>query len=163
MGARHAARPPHHTRRCPPPPGLPRPSVVEPTALGLTGNPIDVSAGVCLGVVCRDARPEPVARRLVEHLGGDVLGSRTPLSAEALNTKLPLWLPHVQAGLDAVARRALIARLSGDNPGVRIVTGRDEAFLRAACHEIVVIEGDAIVAQGAPNAVAALAEEGWAA
>lgn len=138
-------------------------TVVEPAALGLTGNPIDVSAGVCLGVVCRDARPEPVARRLVGHLGGDVLGSRTPLSAEALNTKLPLWLPHVQAGLDAVARRELIAQLSGDNPGVRIVTGRDEAFLRAACHEIVVIEGDAVVAQGAPNAVAALAEEGWAA
>ncbi|WP_297742763.1 ATP-binding cassette domain-containing protein [uncultured Tessaracoccus sp.] len=138
-------------------------SVVEPTALGLTGNPIDISAGVCLGIVCRDARPEPVARRLVGHLGGDVLPSGTPLSPDALATKRPLWLPHAQAGLDAVARRELIARLSGENPGVRIVTGRDENFLRAACHEIVVIEGGAIVAQGAPNAVAALAEEGWAA
>lgn len=147
---------PHRTAA----PGGVSSTIVEPGVLGLTGKSIELPAGICVGIVRRGARPEPIARLLVEHLGGDVVSSHARPRRPLPLTNRALWLPHAQAGLDALQRQELISSLTGETPGIRILTGRDEGFLQAVCQEIVVIEDDEVVAQGAPPAIAALMPEG---
>ena len=176
-------------------------TVIAAEALGLTGPPIEVRQGECVGIVHLDRRPEALARRLIALLpGGDVIPSQLPAtlglgaaattwerrhhlkagavlnrlptlhpralladlspgelaafrSALAADPETPLWLSHPQAGLDPRDRHTLAEDLRRLPAGTRVVTSRDVEFLVRACHRIIVIDGDHVVADGSPGAV----------
>lgn len=131
-------------------------TVIDPAAVGLTGRSLEVGATECLGLVDLSGRPEPLARRIIAHLGGRAVASHLPRAtrlARAHHDEVPLWLPHPQAGLDPVARQELAASLSGENPGPRLVTSRDPDFLARACRRIAVVDDGRVVAVGSPTAV----------
>lgn len=132
-------------------------TVVEAAAVGLSGRGLEVGAAECVGLIDLSGRPEPLARRIVTHLGGEAVGSHLPRGTRltrARHDPRPLWLPHAQAGLDPADRQELAADLAGVNPGPRLITGRDPDFLAAACHRIVVVDDGRIVAVGSPTAMA---------
>ncbi|WP_040284690.1 hypothetical protein [Tessaracoccus massiliensis] len=61
-------------------------TVIDPADVGLTGRGLEVGANESLGLLDLSGRPEPLARRITDHLGGVVLGSHlapedTPLAA----------------------------------------------------------------------------------
>lgn len=131
--------------------------VVDPETVGLEGRGLEIGATEAVGLIDLAERPEPLARRIIELLGGAVVGSRVPRATRlerALHDPRPLWLPHPQAGLDPVDRASLAEGLSRTNAGPRLVTSRDHDFLSDACHRIVVVDRGRVVAVGAPRAVA---------
>ncbi|MEO7588077.1 MAG: ATP-binding cassette domain-containing protein [Arachnia sp.] len=68
----------------------------------------------------------------------------------------PLWLSHPQAGLDPRERHTLAEDLRRRPAGTRLVTSRDIEFLVRACHRLVVVSHDVVIADGSPSAVADL-------
>lgn len=176
-------------------------TVVSADALGLTGQPIEVRQGECVGIIHVDERPEALARRLVHLLpGGDVIPSQLPgtlrldaaastwerrhqltpgsvlahiptlrprtlladlspgevaafRSALAAGPQTPLWLSHPQTGLDPRGRHTLAEDLRRRPAGTRVVTSRDVEFLVRACHRLIVVAGDRVIADGSPSAV----------
>lgn len=77
--------------------------------------------------------------------------------ALAADVTAPLWLPHPQAGLDPRERHTLSEDLRRPS-GTRIITSRDVEFLVRACHRLVVVQGNEVVGDGSPGAVANLLE-----
>ena len=74
-------------------------------------------------------------------------------SAFAAGPTTPLWLSHPQAGLDPRGRHTLSEDLRRRPVGTRIVTSRDIEFLIRACHRLIMIDDNHVVADGAPGAV----------
>ncbi|NLE96994.1 MAG: hypothetical protein GX596_03255 [Propionibacterium sp.] len=163
--ARHAPHTARPTLRTPGPASL---TIIPAEEVGLTGAPLEFGAAESVGVINLGRRVEPDARRIIARLGGEVIGSHLPSDGRGTGdiarrrverstaSTTPLWLPHIQAGLDPRERHDLATRLAGENPGVRIVTGRDVEFLVRACRRIIVLDGDRVVTAGTPHAVAEL-------
>lgn len=176
-------------------------TVIGADALGLTGQPIEVHARECVGIIHVGERPEALARRLIGLLpAGDVVPSQLPAtlrlgaaastwerrhhlgagsvlahlpalrprtllgdlspgelaafrSALAAGPETPLWLSHPQAGLDPRDRHTLGEDLRRRPAGTRVVTSRDVEFLVRACHRLIVIDDNHVVADGSPGAV----------
>lgn len=95
-----------------------------------------------------DVRPD---QPLALHGSGDLARLRVALAS---GPESPVWLPHPQAGLDALDARRLAAALHSCPAGLRLLTSRDVEFLVRACHRILVVDGNRVVAYGSPNAVA---------
>ncbi len=179
-------------------------TVIAADALGLTGQPIEVRHGECVGIIRIDERPEALARRLVRLLPkGDVIPSQLPgtlrigtaantwerrhhlppnsvlahlpslrprtlvadlspgelaafRSALAAGPGTPLWLSHPQAGLDPRGRHTLAEDLRRRPAGARVVTSRDVEFLVRACHRLIVVADNHVIADGSPGAVVGL-------
>lgn len=74
-------------------------------------------------------------------------------SAFAAGPATPLWLSHPQAGLDPRGRHTLAEDLRRRPVGTRVVTSRDIEFLVRACHRLIVIADNHVVADGSPGAV----------
>lgn len=83
---------------------------------------------------------------------GDVARLRAALSQA---TTTPLWLPHIQAGLDPRERHDLATTLAKESAGLRLITGRDVDFLVRACQRIIVLDGERVLDSGSPRAMAA--------
>lgn len=86
---------------------------------------------------------------LAHHGSGDAANLRV---AMAESCPLPLWLPHPQAMLDPRRASELAGHLRRPQPAPRLLTSRDHDFLLAACHRLLVCDGDAVVAIAAPEA-----------
>ncbi|GAB3820016.1 hypothetical protein GCM10028820_24920 [Tessaracoccus terricola] len=111
-------------------------------AVGLSpGSVLDASGAAAL-------RPE---RTLARHGSGDVANLRTAMAA---GCPVALWLPHPQAMLDSRRTAEFAHQLRRPQPAPRLLTSRDHDFLLAACHRLLVCDGNRVAALGTPEAVA---------
>ncbi|MDO5737340.1 MAG: hypothetical protein Q4P15_12785 [Propionibacteriaceae bacterium] len=91
-------------------------TIIDAEALGLTGAPIEIRHGECVGIIDVDGRPEALARRLLHLLpGGDIIPSQLPETLR-VGAAARTWEKRHQ-----LAAGSVLARLPMLRPGTLLV------------------------------------------